>query len=40
MAKKAGIENSGRRNHSGRKAMVQRLSESDVPPTHIAQLSR
>ena len=39
MAAKAGIENSRLRNHSGRKAIVQRLSESDVPPTHIAQLS-
>ena len=34
-----GIENSRLRNHSGRNAMVQRLSESDVLPTHIAQLS-
>ena len=39
MAEKAEIENSRLRNHSGRKAMVQRLNESDVPPTHIAQLS-
>ena len=39
MAAKAGIENSRLRNHSGRKTMVQRFSESHVPPTHIAQLS-
>ena len=39
MAEKAEIENNRLRNHSGRKAMVQRLSESDVPTTHIAHLS-
>ncbi|XP_028408279.1 uncharacterized protein KIAA1958-like [Dendronephthya gigantea] len=33
MAANAGIENSRLRNHSGRKTMVHRLSESDVPPT-------
>ena len=25
--------------HSGRKTMIQTLSENDIPPTHIAQLS-
>ena len=39
MAAKAGMENSRLRNHSGRKTMVQRLCEQDVPPTQIAQLS-
>jgi len=40
MAQKAGINNERLRNHSGRKTMIQSLSQNDIPPTHIAQLSR
>ena len=36
MAEKAGINNERLRNHSGRKTMIQTLSEYDIPPTHIA----
>ena len=39
MAQKAGINNERLRNHSGRKTMIQTLSENDIPPTHITQLS-
>ena len=39
MAQKAGINNDRLRNHSGRKTMIQTLSENDIPPTHIVQLS-
>ena len=39
MVQKAGIENDRLRNHSGRKTMIQTLSEHDIPPTQIAQLS-
>jgi site-specific recombinase XerD len=39
MAQKAGLNNERLRNHSGRKTMIQTLSENDIPPTHIAQLS-
>lgn len=39
MVQKAGIENNRLRNHSGRKTMIQTLSEHDIPPTQIAQLS-
>ena len=39
MAQKAGINNERLRNHSGRKTMIQTLSENDIPPTHIAKLS-
>ena len=39
MAQKAGINNKRLRNHSGRKTMIQTLSENDIPPTHITQLS-
>ena len=39
IAQKAGINNEHLRNHSGRKTMIQTLSENDIPPTHIAQLS-
>ena len=39
MAQKAGINNERLRNHSGRKTMIQTLSDNDIPPTHIAQLS-
>jgi len=33
MVQKAGIENDRLRNHSGRKTMIQTLSENDIPPT-------
>ena len=39
MAQKAGINNERLRNDSGRKTMIQTLSENDIPPTQIAQLS-
>ena len=39
MAQKAGINNDRLQNHSGRKTMIQTLSENDIPPTHIDQLS-
>jgi len=39
MAQKAGINNERLQNHSGRKTMIQTLSENDIPLTHIAQLS-
>lgn len=39
MSRKAGLENVKLRNHSARKTMIQTLSENNVPPTHIAQLS-
>jgi len=39
MAQKAGINNKCL-NHSGRKTMIQTLSENDIPLTHIAQLSK
>ena len=39
MVQKAGIENDRLRNHSGRKTMIQTLSENYIPPTQIAQLS-
>ena len=39
MVQKAGIENDRLRNHSGRKTVIQTLSENDIPPTQIAQLS-
>ena len=39
MVQKAGIENDRLRNHSGGKTMIQTLSENDIPPTQIAQLS-
>ena len=39
MVQKAGIENDRLRKHSGRKTMIQTLSEHDIPPTQIAQLS-
>ena len=38
MAQKAGINNERLRNHSDRKAMIQTLSENDIPPIHIAQV--
>ena len=39
MSRKAAPENDKLRNHSARKTMIQTLSERDVPPTQIAQLS-
>ena len=36
MAQKAGTNNERLRNHSGRKTMIQTLSENDIPPTPIA----
>jgi len=39
MVQKAGIENDGLRNHSGRKTMIQTLSGNDISPTQITQLS-
>ena len=39
MVQKAGIENEKLRNHSGRKTMIQTLSENNILPTQIAQLS-
>ena len=39
MVQKAGINNERLLNHSGRKTMIQTLSENDIPPPHIAQFS-
>ena len=39
IAQKAGINKDRLRNHGGRKTMIQTLSENDIRPTHIAQLS-
>ena len=39
MAQKAGIKNERLRNHRSRKTMIQTLSENDIPPSHMAQLS-
>ena len=39
MATKAGLDCQRLTNHSARKRMVQKLNDSDVPPTHIMQLS-
>jgi len=39
MAQKAEINNEHLRNYSGRKTMIQTLSENDIPLTHIAQLA-
>ena len=39
MSNKAGLQNDKLHNHSARKTMIQTLSENNVPPTHIAQLS-
>ena len=41
VAQNAGLDNSSLRNHiySGRKTMIQSLGHSDVPPTHIVQLT-
>jgi len=39
IVQKAGTENDRLRNHSGRKTMIQTLSEHNIPSTQIAQLS-
>lgn len=39
MLQKAAIENERLENHSGRKTMIQMLSEHDIPSKQIAQLS-
>ena len=39
MARKGGLNNDKIRNYSARKTMIQTLSENNVPPTQIAQLS-
>ena len=39
MATKAGLDCQRLTNHSARKRMIQKLNNSDVPPTHIMQLS-
>ncbi len=39
MASKAELNNVKLRNHSARKTLIQTLSENEVPPTQIAQLS-
>ena len=39
MAQKAGLKNERLRNHRSRKTMIQTLSENDIPPSHMAQLS-
>ena len=39
MAQKAELDTSNLSNHSARKRMIQKLSEQNVPPTHIMQVS-
>ena len=40
MANKAGLDEKRRfTNHSARKTMIQKLNDSNVPPTYIRQLS-
>ncbi|CAH3191091.1 unnamed protein product [Porites evermanni] len=39
MASKANINNERLTNHSARKHMIQKLNDSEIPPTHIMQLS-
>lgn len=39
MAEKAGLDAKNLTNHSGRKRMIQKLSDQGVPPTHIMQIS-
>ena len=39
MALKAGLNEENLTNHSGRKRMIQRLNDQEVPPTHIMQIS-
>ena len=39
IAQKARINNERLQNHSGRKTVIQTLSENDIPPTYMAQFS-
>ena len=39
MAQKAELDTSNLSNHSARKRMIQKISEQNVPPTHIMQVS-
>ena len=39
MAQKAELDTSNLSNHNARKRMIQKLSEQNVPPTHIMQVS-
>lgn len=39
MAEKAKLDTSNLSNHSARKRMIQKLSENNIPPTHIMQVS-
>ena len=39
MASKANINNERLTNHSARKHMIQKLNNSEIPPTHIMQLN-
>ena len=39
MAEKGGLSSKRLTNHSTRKRMIQELNDSDIPPTHIMQLS-
>ena len=39
MAEKGGLASKRLTNHSARKRMIQKLNDSDIPPTHIMQLS-
>ena len=39
MASKPNINNERLTNHSTRKHMIQKLNDSEIPPTHIMQLS-
>lgn len=38
MAKKTGLKSQRLTNHSGRKRMIKKLNDMDVPPTHIMQI--
>ena len=39
IAQKAGLNAENLTNHSGRKRMIQKLNDQEVPPTHIMQIS-
>ena len=39
MAQKAGLNDENLTNHNGRKQMIQKLNDQEVPPTHIMQIS-
>ena len=39
MAEKGGLSSKRLTNHSARKRMIQKLNDSDIPPSHIMQLS-